>query len=224
MRSRTMVGSIRIVALLVIAVVAAGCATSRAAGIRTATAHVDAIEDIAKKRQMGGFSEYEGVALVTLGKAGAMGFGLMGASVTVFARDPKTRDFGPPSFVNYVGPSIGLGYGGVDVADCLVLFKQRKDAERLAKRGIGLNFSNEVSFVVWGRKQMTIPGGKSFSDGAGLCLGFIEFEFLFGGPRNSLHRNLYSPDATPDKILSGAVAVPPELKPAMQKLNAVMRR
>lgn len=211
------------VVLLMLAVVT-GCATSRNAGVNTAVRHIGAMERIADNRSLYKLSDYEGAALLSLGKAGAVGFGVMGWSASVYVKDPVKQEFGPPSFVNAGGFSVGLAYGGLNAVDCLILFRNREDAINFAKRRANLNFTNEASFLAWGRKQMTVPGGKSFSDGAGLALGAIELELLFGGPRKSLHGNMYEKGATVDKILLGDVVIPEELKAGLEKLNLLMKR
>ena len=201
-----------------------GCATSRTAGINTANSHIGAMERIANNHNLYRLSDYEGAALLSLGKAGAVGFGVMGWSASVYVKDPVKKEFGPPSFVNAGGISAGLAYGGLNAVDCLLLFRNRQDAINFAKRSANFNFSNEASFLAWGRKQMTVPGGNSFSDGAGLALGAIELELLFGGPRDSLHENMYGKGATVDKILLGDVTIPDDLKVGMEKLNLLMKR
>lgn len=201
-----------------------GCATGRTGGINTAIRHIDLIETIANKDNIYHLSDYEGVALLSLGKAGAVGFGALGASGSVYVRDAATKAFGPPSFLGYGGVSAGLAYGGLNVVDTLLLFRHREDAANFAKRAGAVNFSNEASFLAWGAKQMTIPGASSHSDGAGLALGALELEFLIGGPRNGLNRDVYNVDAHVDKILAGDVTVPQEMKTALAKLNVLMSR
>lgn len=214
----------KLVVVSLLLVMFAGCATSRTAGINTAIDHIGAMERIANNRNLYHLSDYEGVALLSLCKVGAVGFGVMGWSASVYVKDPVKKEFGPPSFVNAGGGSVGLAYGILDVVDCLLLFRNRDDAIKFAKRTVNFNFSNEASFLVWGRKQMTVPGANSYSDGAGLCLGAIELELLFGGPSNSLHENMYQKDATVDKILVGDVVIPEELKAGLEKLNVLMKR
>jgi len=211
----------RAVAMVLLASLVSGCATSRRAGIRTATRHVSAIEKIAADRHVK-LADFEGVALVSLGKLGAFGLGVMGKGASVYLKQQDTSRFGPPAFVSYGGVSAGLAYVGVNFADCLILFEKREDAERFAKRSIDFNFSNEASLLIWGRKQMTVPGGMSASDGAGLSVGAIELELLFGGKRKRLHRNLYQADATVDRVLVGDVTIPEELRIALDRLNALM--
>lgn len=200
-----------------------GCATSRMAGIDTTRTHVNRMETILHNRDVYHLSDYEGVALLRLGKVGAVGFGAIGTTASVYVRNLETKDFGPPSFVSYGGISAGLAYGGLNIVDCVLLFRNREDAIKFAKRSVAANFSNEASFLMWGRKQMTIPGARSFSDGAGLALGAIELELVVGGSRDSLHKNMYQVDSV-DKILLGDVAVPEELKEALDKLNVLMKR
>ncbi|MDD5706983.1 MAG: hypothetical protein PHR35_13755 [Kiritimatiellae bacterium] len=201
-----------------------GCATSRTAGINTANRHIRAIETIANNHDLYRMSDYEGAALLWLGKAGAVGFGALGWSASVYVKDPVKKEFGPPSFINAGGVSVGLAYGGLNSVDCLILFRNRQDAINFAKRSAHFNFSNEATFLAWGRKQMTVPGGKSFSNGAGLALGAIELELLFGGPRNSLHENIYGKGATVEKILLGDVTIPEDLKSGLEQLNLLMKR
>ena len=71
---------------------------------------------------------------------------------------------------------------------------------------------------------MTVQNAKRFSDGAGLALGAIEIECMFGGPRTSLHGNLYKKGVTVDEILMSKVTVPNGLKPGLKKLNQFMKR
>jgi lipid-binding SYLF domain-containing protein len=225
MRGRLISRIMSLIAMAVVALFASGCATSRTAGVNTAIRHINAIDKITEHRRIVKLSDFDGVALLTLAKVGAIGLGLESASASVYVRNPETKKFGPPAFVGYGGPSIGLLYAGLNLVDCVVLFKSREAAERFAKSGFVLNFSNEASLLIWGRKQMTISGARiKASDGAGLSLGAIELEFLFGGSRNRLHRNMYQADATVDKILVGDVTVPPELAKALEKLNIAMER
>jgi lipid-binding SYLF domain-containing protein len=214
----------RVVVMSLVGVTVSGCATSRTAGVNTAINHIGAMERIANNHDLYRLSDYEGAALLSLGKAGAVGFGAMGWSASVYVKDPVKKEFGPPSFVNAGGVSAGLAYAGLNVVDWLLLFKHRDDAVNFAKRTAHANFSNEASFLVWGRKQMTVPCANSFSDGAGLALGAIELELLFGGPRESLHENMYQTGATVDKILQGEVVIPEELKAGLVKLNLLMKR
>lgn len=209
-------------AALLVAGLLAGCSTARVGGIDTTNRHVAAMERITAQRLMATLDEFEGVALLSIGKAGLVGFGVLGFSGTVFVKDAETGQFGPPSFIGASGPSVGLVYGGVNLVDCLLLFRKRADAVALAKRPAAVNFTNEASFAVWGRKSMTVPGGRCFSDGAGLSLGAVELELVFGGPNRGLHRNLYAEDATVDRIHDGSVTVPAELADAIARVNALM--
>lgn len=206
-------------------VLASGCATSRSAGINTAVKNIDSIKAIADNRDAYRLSKYEGVGLMTLGKAGAVGFGGMGVSGTVFARNPETKEFGPPAFFHYVGISAGIAYGGLNGVNFLLLFDSRDEAIRFARQSAFFSFSNEAAFLIWGRKQITIPSvGQYYSDGALLALGAIEAELYFGGPRNELHKNMYGSDVTVDQILEGDIAVPQELQRAVGKLNERMNQ
>ena len=189
-----------------------------------ASKDVAAIERIADDRGLSQLSDIEGVALLSLVNGGMGGFGATGWSASVYVKDPVKKEFGPPSFLHAAGVTVGLGYLGVNNDDCLLLFKKREDAVVFAKKTFNFNFSNEASFLFWGRKQMTITEAESFSDGAGLSLGLIGLEFLLGWRRDSLHEEMYQQGATVDKILSGGVAIPNELKPALAKLNLVMKR
>lgn len=200
-----------------------GCATSRIAGVNTANSHIEAIERVAENHSTR-MSDSEGVALVSLAKAGAVGFGALGWSASVYLKDPVSNKYGPPAFVNAAGVSAGLFYAGLNVVDFILLFENREDAIAFAKRPAHLNFSNEASFLIWGRKQLIIPGAQEFSDGAGLSLGAIELELLFGGPRNELHNNMYGAGATVNKILAGDVEIPDELKSGLDRLNILMQR
>lgn len=80
-----------------------GCATSKIAGVNTAISHIGAIERIANIHDIQKLSDYEGVALLSLGKAGAIGLGVMGWSASVYVKDSVKKEFGPPSFVNAGG-------------------------------------------------------------------------------------------------------------------------
>ena len=210
--------------LLIILIVGSGCASSRTAGIEAAVKDIEAIERISNNRRLYNLQEFEGVALLSLGKAGAFGIGVMGATASIYLKNPETDEFGAPSFVGYGGPSIGLLYGFIGAFDCLLLFKNREDVDKFSKKHGAFNFTNEASFMIWGRRQMTIPGALSYSDGAGLSVGAIEFEFLAGGPNDSLHGNMYGVDTTVDKILIGDVQIPEELKEALERLNVLMKR
>jgi lipid-binding SYLF domain-containing protein len=212
------------IVLLLIFAVLSGCSATRSSGINTALNDIASMERIANNHNLYGLYPYEGVALLSLGKAGAIGFGIIGWSASVFVKDPAKNEFGPPSFVDAGGFSIGLAYGVVTSADCLLLFNHREDAVNFAKKSANINFTNEANFLIWGRKQMTISGANSYSDGAGLSLGAVELEFLFGGPRDSMHENMYETGATVDKILAGDVAIPEELKPGLERLNRLMTR
>ena len=202
--------------------IVSGCATTRQSGIDTATKHIDKMERIANQRFMNDFSKFDGVGLISLGKAGALGIGGVGWKGTVFVRDQDTGQFGPPSFIGSGGFSIGLAYAGITAVDCLLLFLNREDAIEFAKRKININFTNEATFGIWGRKQMTTSKARFFSDGAGLSVGAIELEFLFGGPLNKLHKNLYHDSVTVEQILNGEVAVPREIVDVLKKLNLLM--
>ncbi|BCG46682.1 hypothetical protein GEOBRER4_n1490 [Citrifermentans bremense] len=210
--------------LFLILVLFTGCATSRISGVDMATRDVAAIERISSNRGLSELSDIEGVALLSLVNGGMGGFGATGWSASVFVKDPVKKEFGPPSFLNAAGVTVGLGYLGVNNADCLLLFRKREDAVGFAKKSINFNFSNEASFLVWGRKQMTISDAESFSDGAGLSFGLIGLELLLGWRRDSLHEEMYQQGATVDTILSGEVAIPDELKPALAKLNLLMKK
>lgn len=222
--NKTIQGLVRMTMPALLLSTLVGCATGRTGGINTAIKHIDMIETIANADSIYRLSDYEGVALLSLGKAGAVGFGAIGASGTVYVRDAGTKAFGPPSFLGYGGVSAGLAFGGLNVVDTLLLFRHREDALNFAKRQGAVNFSNEASFLAWGAKQMTIPGAVSYSDGAGLSLGALELEFLVGGPRDGLNKDVYSVDAKVDRILTGDVTVPQELKVALAKLNVLMSR
>ena len=109
------------------------------------------------------------------------------------------------------------------MVDCMILFKDRRDAIKFASSKCIFNFRNEASFLPWGAKQMTIQGGNSFSDGAGLSVGFVELEMFVGGPRDSAHKNLYGEVAV-KKILLGEAGIPPELKESINQLNRFMSK
>jgi len=207
------------IAFIAALALASGCATSRTAGINTTQSNVAAIRNIVQDRSLVRLDDYQGIALVQLGKIGAVGFGAMGETVAVFVRDPKTKQFGPPFFSNYGGLSVGLAYGGLNVVDCVVLFASRERAIAFADRPIAANFSNEATFLWAGRKQMTISGGDSYSHGVGLALGCVELEVLVGAPRTGLHSNMYQGETSARKILLGEVTVPPELKQTLQQLD-----
>lgn len=211
-----------LVILVVLFSLMTGCATTSSSGVNRTVSHVQSIERIVRNRHVGGLDGYEGVALLSLGKAGALGLGVMGWSVSAYVRDPETGQFGPPAFARAAGPSIGLGYLGLNKVDCLILFKERQQAINFALRTASFNFSNEASFFPWGRKQMTLVKDKRVTDGSGLAIGVIELEFLFGGPNNKLHRNLYGSGATVTGILNGETGTPPEMKAALDNLNALM--
>jgi lipid-binding SYLF domain-containing protein len=200
-----------------------GCSTSRSAGINMAISDIETIETIAKRQDTLSLADYEGVALLSLAKGGVSGCGITGWTASVFVKDPVKNIFGPPSFVDASGFSIGVGYAGLNIADCLLLFRKRDAAVKFASREKYFNYSHEASLLIWGRKQMTVPGAYSFSDGAGLCVGFVELEMLFGGPMESLHQNMYKDGATVEKILSGNVSIPDELKSGLEKLNLLMK-
>lgn len=200
-----------------------GCSTSRSTGINMATSDIKTIETIAKRQDTLNLADYEGVALLTLVKGGVGGLGITDWTASVFVKDPVKNVFGPPSFVDATGFSIGLGYAGVNIADCLLLFRKRDAAVKFASREKHFNYSHEASFLILGRKQMTVPGACSFSDGAGLCVGFVELEMLFGGPMKELHQNMYKEGATVEKILLGNVSMPDELKSGLEKLNLLMK-
>jgi hypothetical protein len=212
--------------LTIVAVLAAyvltGCSSARTGGIRSANRHVAMMEKITEQRLMGELGDFEGVALLSIGKAGLVGFGVLGWKGTVFVKDPGTGRFGPPSFIGAAGPSVGLAYAGINWVDCLLLFRSREDAVALAKRVAALNFTNEASFLLWGRKSMTVRGGRCFSDGGGVSLGAIELELLVGGPNTGLHHRLYADGTTVEQIHAGGVTVPPELADAIARVNAVM--
>jgi lipid-binding SYLF domain-containing protein len=200
-----------------------GCSTSRSTGINMATSDIETIETIAKRQDALNLADYEGVALLTLVKGGVGGLGITDWTASVFVKDPVKNIFGPPSFVDATGFSIGLGYAGLNIADCLLLFRKRDAAVKFASREKYFNYSHEASFLILGRKQMTVPGACSFSDGAGLCVGFVELEMLFGGPMKELHQNMYNEGATVEKILYGNVSIPDELKSGLEKLNLLMK-
>ena len=208
--------------LVVCLLIVSGCATTRQSGIDTANKHVDKIERIASQRFMNDFSKFDGVGLISLGKAGALGLGGVGWKGTIFVRDPETGRFGPPSFIGSGGFSVGLIYAGITAVDCLLLFLNREDAIDFAKRKTNINFTNEATFGIWGRKQMTTSKGQFFSDGAGLSVGAIELEFLFGGPLDKLHKNLYHDSVTVEQILNGDVAVPKDIADVLERLNLLM--
>jgi hypothetical protein len=188
-----------------------------------ATSDIETIATIAKRQDALNFADYEGVALLTLVKGGVGGLGITDWTASVFVIDPVKKSFGPPSFVSASGFSIGFGYAGLNIADCLLLFRNREAAIRFASREKHFNYSHEASLLILGRKQMTVPGACSFSDGAGLCVGFVELEMLFGGPMKELHQNMYNEGATVEKILYGNVSIPDELKSALEKLNLLMK-
>jgi hypothetical protein len=200
-----------------------GCSTSRSTGINIATSDIKTIETIAKRQDALNLADYEGVALLTLVKGGVGGLGITDWTASVFVKDPVKNLFGPPSFVDATGFSIGLGYAGLNIADCLILFRKRDAAVKFASREKHFNYSHEASFLILGRKQMTVPGACSFSDGAGLCVGFVELEMLFGSPMDEMHRNMYKEGATVEKILLGNVSIPDELTSGLEKLNLVMK-
>jgi len=199
----------------------AGC--SRSNSLAMAKSDVDSIETIMDNHHVRRPQKFEGVALMRIVKGGVFGIGFQVAEATVYVKNAETGEFGPPAFVGYGGASIGLVFGFADIVDCAIFFKDRDDAIAFAERTIWANFTNEASFAVWGRKQMTICGGESFSDGAGLCLGAIEGELYLGGPSPSRNDTVYEKDdVSPEEILTGKVTVPDELKPSISKLNAVM--
>lgn len=207
---------------LVVLVAAAftGCASSRMSGVSMVNRHVASIETIAANRGLT-LDGYERIALFQLGKVGVYGVGGVGGTATVYVRDDDTQPFGPPTFVKLGGPSIRLGYAGLNLCDCLLLFRQKEAAIRFARSSSLVNFTHEAAFLNAGRKAMTVGGSTSFSDGAGLCLGFVELEFMVGGPQNALHKALYDVSAPVDKILLGDVTVPDDLKNAMERLNVL---
>lgn len=203
----------------------AGCATTRQEGIQASLGDINAIERIAKSKNSARLrlSDYEGVALLALGKAGVYGIGGLGWTASVYVKDLAKKEYGPPSFVGYGGFSLGLGYAGINAVDCMILFKNRDDAIRFAVSKGHVTFTNEASFLVWGRKSMSGLGTNRYSDGAGISLGFVELEFVLGGPRDTLHANLYEKDVTVERILAGDVVIPEELKEGLKRLNGVMR-
>ena len=200
-----------------------GCATSRTAGIDMASRDVAAIERIADNHDLSQLTDFEGVALLSLVKAGMGGFGATGWSASVFVKDPVKKEFGAPAFLNAAGVTVGLGYLGINNTDCLLLFRSREDAVGFAKKKVNFHFSNEVSFLFWGRKKMTIADAKSFSDGGGLSLGLLELELLAGWRPDMLHEEMYLQDEV-GKILSGEVVIPHDLEAPLAKLNLLMKR
>lgn len=196
----------------------AGCATSVSGGAAKSHDHVNTILDIADSRDIR-LNDYEGVALVSLAKVGVFGFAIFGESVSVYVKNPKTKSFGPPVFRDGGGLQPGLLYAGLNVADCLLLFKNAQTAIRFAEDPFLFNFSNEISFGAWGRKSMT-RGPDYYSDGAGLSLGAIEIELGLTSARDGLHGNLYGGEKSVRRILLGDVKVPPELRSSIDKLNA----
>jgi hypothetical protein len=204
-------------------VIFTGCASSRTAGINTTISHIGRMERVADNHNLYDLADhYEGIAMLSIYKAGIFGFAAQGWSASVYLKDPITKEFGPPSFVSDSGVS-GIIYAGLNAVDCLLLFKKRKNAIKFAKRPVVGNFSNEASLLAWGRKQMTVSGANSYSNGAGLAVGLIQLELLAGGSRNTLHENLYGEGSTVDKILVGAVVIPEEIKAELKNLNRRMK-
>jgi lipid-binding SYLF domain-containing protein len=208
--------------IALVAISMTGCVSSRYGAIDMVEEHVEAIETIAIDRSLN-LDYYEGIALFQMGKVGIWGLGAVGGTATIYLRDETTKAFGPPTFVGLGGPSIGIGYAGVNVVDCLLLFRRREAAIKFAERGGMVNFTHEAAFATAGRKAMKVPGAKSFSDGAGLCLGFIELEFLMGGPKEELHEDIYEVDTSVEKILLGEAGVPDDLKDALNRLNVLAK-
>lgn len=213
------------VVLLMLALLT-GCSTRRSAGINKAISDIESMEEIADKYNLYNLSDYEGIALISLGKWALWYIGPagMGWSASIYVKDPVTNEFGPPSFVSAGGISAGLAMIGVNAVDCLILFKNRDDAVNFAKRNVNFNLTSEASWLFWGYKIMTIPGGESYSDALGAAIGLIELELLFGGPRDTLHENMYGKDATVDKILLGDVIIPDDLNATLERLNLLMKR
>lgn len=201
-----------------------GC--SREHGLSTSRSHIRSIKTILEPRARLGtrLDTFHGVALLRIVKAGVLGIGGQIAEATVYVRNPETGKFGPPAFAGYGGVSLGLVFGVLDIADCAILFEDRADAVAFAKRPIWVNFTNEASFFLWGAKQMTIRGGDSYSDGAGLCLGAIEGELYLGAAKSPLHKALYESDAPPEDILLGKVTIPKGLQASLDGLNKLMAK
>ncbi|MCI5208808.1 MAG: hypothetical protein D3910_08450 [Candidatus Electrothrix sp. ATG2] len=216
----------RTAVLLLILALMTGCATNRTAGVNKALSHIGSMEEIANNHNLHDLSNYEGVAFLSLGKYPLFFvlFAAMGWSGSVYVKDPVTKEFGPPSFVSAAGLSAGLALLQINAVDCSILFKNRDDAINFAKRNVNVNVSSEAIYLLWGRKLMTIPGGKSFSDGIGFGFALIELELLFGGSRSILHKNMYGEGVTVDKILVGDVPMPDYLTVGLERLNLLMKR
>ncbi|RWX52010.1 hypothetical protein VU01_10519 [Candidatus Electrothrix marina] len=214
-----------IVVLLMLALVT-GCSSKRSAGVAKAISDIESMEEIADKYNLYNLSDYEGVALISLGKypLGYFVVTAMGWSASVYVKDPVKKEFGPPSFVSAGGLSAGLAAFQVNAFDCLILFKNRDDAIKFAKRSVNLNVSSEGVWLAWGYKVMMIPGSDSFSDGIGVGIALVELELLFGGSRDTLHENMYGKGVTVDKIFLNDVTIPDDLKAGLERLNLLMQR
>ena len=198
-----------------------GC-SSKSAGIRKVNRAVAEIENTIERRNLGGLDKYEAVALVKYNKVGLYGFGLMNYSGTIFYQEAGSEKFGPPSFVQGGGFSAGLAYGGLNSVDVLYLFTQRRHARQLARGNFTWNFSNEASFLFWGRKHITMYDVKTTTNGAGLCVGLLEAEGYVGSDRDSMQENLYGRRVSLTTIMDGRATPPEEIRPALDRLTMIM--
>lgn len=164
-----------------------------------------------------------GLLFLSLVKIGCSGFAGLGWSGSIYVRDPQTKKFGPPSFVSAGGFQPLLAYVGVNVVDCMLLFKSRDYALEFAERSVICNLSAEATFVLWGKKRVRIPGAICHTDAAGLAVGFLAGELLFCGSKDELHENMYN-EKSIVRILAGKVQIPSELKMDIDKLNEFMER
>jgi len=215
----------KVAAVSIMLALLSGCATTKMEGIAKAKSHISSMEQIVDDIDLNrvNLTEYEGVAFLSLLKIGCSGIAGLGWSGTVYVRDPKTKKFGPPSFVSAGGFQPVLIYAGVNVVDGMLLFKSRDSALAFAERSVICNLSFEATFVVWGKKRIRIPGAVCCTDAAGLAVGCLAGELLFCGSKDELHESMYN-ETSMVKILGGKVQTPSELKPDIDKLNEFMER
>ena len=146
-----------------------------------------------------------GIAIFPSVIKGAFGFGGMGGSGVLLARDPDTGKWSPPVFVSIGGLSFGFQIGG-QATDMILVIMSERGVMSLSHDNITLGGDASVAAGPLGRNAEIATdvalntGIYSYSRSKGLFIG-ISLKGAIVGPQKNLVKDYYGEDMTAEKIL-----------------------
>ncbi|KAK2765984.1 hypothetical protein FQN54_007499 [Arachnomyces sp. PD_36] len=167
----------------------------------------------------------QGLAILTVSKAGFMGAARIGSGIVVARLDDGT--WSAPSALMLTGASFG-GQIGSELADFVFILNTESAVRAFSQSGaltLGGNIS--LAFGPFGRNAE--GAGIAGTKGVASVFAYSTTRGLFGGVsvegsvlvgRSRANRKIYGDDVTAQKILSGGVQPPPAAELLMQILNS----